>query len=466
VVIDYRETAPAACKADSFVHERQMTGHKVVGVPGTVRGLGMAHQRFGSLPWRAVVRPAVELAEKGFELDEYSAKSLNDVLASAGEFSELQRVYARPDREAWSKSNRLVQPDLARTLRVIADSGPDAFYDGPIADQIVAEMQDGKGWITKEDLRAYRAVPRPALRTTYRGNTVLCPPAPGGGVCLVELLNIVEPLQLRADGRYSAKTLHRLTEAMRYAYCDRARHLGDPAFTEIPRTLTNKAYAATLSRKIAADRATPSESLAPDVRISDEPEHTTHFSVIDRDGMAVANTYTLQDPYGSRVVVRGGGFLLNNEMDDFNWRPGRTDRQGRIGTTPNQIAPGKRMLSSQTPTMVLRDGRVMLVTGSPGGRTIINTVAQVVLNVLEFEMDPVAAVAAPRIHHQWLPDLLRCEPELLEQGETMRALQGMGHVLDSKRELQGDAHTIYVNPITGTYLGIADGRRSGAAAGY
>jgi gamma-glutamyltranspeptidase/glutathione hydrolase len=464
VVIDYRETAPGAAGKDVFVATRSHLGHKIVGVPGTVRGLALAHQKFGKLPWNEVVAPAIRLAEEGFTLNGYLAASLNDILRTSKDFPELRRVYGKQPPGPWRAGDRLVQKELARTLRLIGRDGPDAFYRGAIAEQITAEMKAGGGFITGDDLAGYQARLRTPLHTTFRGYDVYCPPAPAGGVCLVEMLNILENFDLKKQGRSSAETLHLIAEAMRRAYCDRARYLGDPEFTKIPAHLTSKEYARRLARDIDLQHATRSEDLAKDTPLAAEGEHTTHFSVIDRNGMAVSNTYTLEQGYGARVVVRGAGFLLNNEMGDFNWRPGHTDRHGAIGTEANLVAPGKRMLSSQTPTIVARDGKVLLVTGSPGGRTIINTVLCVMLNVVEFEMDVRAAVDAPRMHQQWLPDVLEMEPG--PEPSALEKLRRMGHRIKPPREPQGDAHSIWIDPRTGRYYGAADQRREGTAKGY
>jgi gamma-glutamyltranspeptidase/glutathione hydrolase len=465
VVIEYRETAPAAATRDLLAKQKGMTGHRVVGVPGTVRGLALAHQKFGKLPWKTVLLPAVKLAEEGFVLDQHHANSLNGVLKGAKAFPELLRVYGKNNgKELWKAGDRLVLPDLGRTLRLIAEQGADAFYKGPIAEQIVAEMKAGGGLITKADLAGYQAQLREPVHGTYRGYDVYGPPPPSsGGIGLVEMLNILETFDLRKQGRWSPETLHVMIEAMRRAYLDRARYLGDPAFTKVPAHLTSKDYARKLAASIDLKKATPSEALAPDITIAGEGESTTHFSVIDRDGLAVANTYTLEQSYGSRVVVKGAGFLLNNEMTDFNRQPGVTDRKGGIGTEPNLIAPGKRMLSSMTPTIVAKDGKVLLITGSPGGRTIINTVLCLLVNVLDFDMDIQAAVDAPRLHHQWLPDLVRFEGAK-EHPEAVTRLQEMGHTVQSAR--QGDAHSIWVDPKTGRYHGAADRRLSGKAVGY
>jgi gamma-glutamyltranspeptidase/glutathione hydrolase len=466
VCIEYRETAPAAAHKTMFPRDHDGYGHRAVGVPGTVRGMALAHEKFGKLPWRELVLPAVRLADEGFVIDAPLANSLNGIVTAARDYPELRRVFGKPgeSRASWKAGDRLVQKDLARTLRLIAEQGPDAFYTGPIAEQIVAEMKAGGGLITRQDLADYRAQVRQPIHGTYRGYDVYGPPPPSsGGTCLVLMLNVLENFDLKKQGRWSPDTLHLLIETMRRAYYDRARYLGDPAFTRIPAHLTTKEYARQLAQSIRLDRATRSEDLARDIPLAPEGSDTTHFSVIDRDGMAVANTYTLERSYGSRVVVRGAGFLLNNEMIDFNWRPGVTDRQGTIGTEPNLIAPGKRMLSSQTPTLVAREGKVVLVTGSPGSRTIINTVLGVVINVIDFEMGIREAVDAPRLHHQWFPDQVRFEG-MSQHADLVEKLRAMGHQVVGTK--QGDAHSIWVDPKTGYFHGAADKRISGKADGY
>jgi gamma-glutamyltranspeptidase/glutathione hydrolase len=465
VVIEYRETAPAAASKTMYRKGESIYTHRAVGVPGTVRGLALAHQKFGKLPWKDLVLPAVKLAEDGFAIDNALASSLNWIVGSSDDFPELRRVLGKKQGRAdWKAGDRLVQKDLGKTLRLISEQGPDAFYKGLVADLIAAEMKRGGGLITKTDLAAYRAHARTPIHGTYRGYDVYGPPPPSsGGICLVEMLNILENFELRKEARWSPATLHLMLETMRRAYCDRARNLGDPAFTQIPAHLTAKDYARKLARSIDLKHATPSADLARDIPLAAEGDSTTHFSVVDKDGMAVANTYTLERSYGSRVVVKGAGFVLNNEMMDFNWRPGVTDRRGTIGTAPNQIAPGKRMLSSQTPTILAKDGKVVLLTGSPGSRTIINTVLCVVVNVVDFDMNIQAAVDAPRLHHQWFPDAARFEGNR-RYPETMQKLKQMGHTIQGTR--QGDAHSIWVDPRTGRYYGAADRRIDGRAAGY
>ena len=467
VMFDYREKAPAAATADMFA-KGDTSPHLQVGVPGTVRGLKLAHERYGVLPWRSLVLPAVRLARDGFEMSHELAKSLNSVIETSRNNEELLRVYGQDQgQRPWKGGDRLVQPDLAATLTIIANDGADAFYTGSPADLLVAEMKRGGGLITKEDLAAYQAKERTPLHGTYRGFDIIAPsPSSSGGTVLLEMLNIVEKFDLRQEGRWSARTCHLMIESMRRAYLDRARHLGDPDFTEIPRHLTTKEYAAQLAQNISLTTATPSAKLGADILVPDENPNTTHFSVVDRNGMAVSNTYTLEDAFGSRIVVRGAGYLLNDEMGDFNPRPGITNSKGLIGTKPNQIVPGKRMLSSMTPVIVTKDGYPVLITGSPGGRTIINTVFCVLINVLEYKLSPREAVDAPRFHQAWMPDMVTMETAFLTNHEREASqLRQMGHVLNPNPARQGDAHSIFVSKETGLRLGVADQRRDGWAAG-
>ena len=468
--IDYRETAPAAAAHNMFEIGENIHVAMTVGVPGTVRGLGMAHEKFGTLAWHDLVMPAVTLADRGVIVSDQLADSLNRILADSLAHAELQRVYRSRNGQPWREGDRLIQKDLARTLQRIAEHGADDFYRGMIAMQIVAEMQIGHGLITAQDLDGYHAKLRQPIHGQYRQYDIYGPPPPSsGGICLVMMLNILEHFQLHQSGRWSPRTLHLMTEVMRRAFADRARYLGDSDFVQIPRHLVTKEYAAKLAGEIDLQHATRSSQVAPEVELASEDGSTTHFSIIDSTGMAVSNTYTLERSYGSRIVVRDAGFILNNEMGDFNWKQGHTDRHGRIGTTPNQIAPGKRMLSSMTPVIVARNNRAVLITGSPGGRTIINTVLCVLLNVLEFKMPLANALRAPRHHHQWLPDILRYERSKIDRyRSSLVRLSQMGHVIQQAGRAQGSTNTIQVDIPSGRRMAASDHRRAEleGAVGY
>ncbi len=484
VTFDFRETAPAASSprmylgADGKPRPRYRAGAWAAGTPGTVRGLALAHARLGKRPWAELVQPAARLAKDGFPISADLARSLNRQLAEppaprkAGtrddfgrlaDFPESRAAFSRPDGAPWKAGDRLIQGDLAQTLERIAAAGPDDFYTGRTAELIAAYMKKHGGFVSLEDLKSYQAKARPSVHTTYRGHEIHgVGPASSGGVVICQALNILEDFDLKADGPSSPRTLHRVAEAMRRAYCTRALRLGDPDFVSIPvDELVSKPYARRLAQSIG-DRATNSQDLAPFRVLPAESDHTTHFSVLDSEGNAVAMTYTLEDPYGAKCVVEGAGFLLNNEMGDFNVIPGRTDVTGLIGTEPNQIAPGKRMLSSQAPTLVLKEGRVRIVTGSPGGRTIPNTTLWILLNVLDFGMDARRAVDAPRTHHQWFPDRLVLEGRTWP-AETLAALAAMGHQTRTTPR-QGVANTIVVAENGRTIEGAADHRREPSRA--
>ncbi len=462
--IEYRETAPAAAKADLFADGTVGAhDHKAVGTPGTVRGLALAHQKYGKLPWADVVMPAAKLAEDGFAMNDVLADDLNGVLGDARTTNaEFKRVYGKSGGKQWAGGDKLVQKDLGTTLRLIAEKGSDAFYTGDPADLLQKEMKANGGLITKADLAAYKANDRKPIRTTYRGFDVYGPPPPSsGGLCLGQMLNVLENYDLKKLGRWSPETNHIILETMKRTYADRARSLGDPDFTTIPGTFQDREYAKKLSLSIDPKKATPSVEIAPDIVLQKESDSTTHFSIIDKDGMVVSNTYTLENSYGSRIVVPGSGYILNNEMTDFNPKPGFTTTKGQIGTKPNRVEPGKRMLSSQTPVIVMKDGKPFLITGSPGGRTIINTVLCVVVNVIDFEMPVQEAVAAPRMHHQWFPDVARLEGKS-QNPKLVAELKKLGHTILEQR--QGDAHTIWIDPKTGQRVGVADKRIDGKAA--
>jgi gamma-glutamyltranspeptidase/glutathione hydrolase len=468
VVFDYRECAPAAATPTMFGKDESQYSQRSVAVPGTVRGMALAHQKFGSLPWPQLLQPAIALAREGFRIDKFLAVLMNETLAAAPEKAEFQRVFGKPGGGLWQEGDILVQPDLARTLQMLADQGPDVFYRGTIADELVAEMTRGRGLITKDDLARYRAVERAPLSTRYHGYDVFAPPPPSsGGISLIEELNTLENFKLKKWGRWSPETFHVMTEAMRRANLDRARYLGDPDFVQIPAKLTTREYGKQLAASIDLHHATRSTDLAADIPLSPEGENTTHFSVVDSHGMAVANTYTLERIWGSRVVVKDAGILLNNQMRAFNIFPGITDTNGNVGTVPNVIAPGKRPISSMTPTMVTKDGRVVLVTGSPGSQAIPQTVLEIFLSVVDFGMPVKEAVEAPRFSHQWLPDQITFEaPE--RYPELVKALTEMGHAVTRTGPLpQGDAHSIYAAK-PNQYVGVTDSRRNSqaSASGY
>jgi len=471
---DYREMAPGKATETMYLGadgniDRSLTaaGYLAPGVPGTVRGMALAHGRFGKLAWRDVVMPAAALARDGFRVSESLARGLNnEVRGRMKPFPASVAAYGKAGGGEWAAGDTIVLGDLAKSLTAIATDGPDAFYTGWIADRIATDMAAHGGIITKDDLAAYVAKERAPVTGTFLGYEIISmPPPSSGGTALVEMLNMLEALEIQKTTRGSFEAWHLMTEAMRRAYLDRARFLGDADFVDVPvARLTSKAHARDLIRGIDLRTASSSVELGRDI-VSEgapEPDETTHFSVVDKDGMAVSNTYTLEGGYGSHVVIAGTGILLNNEMGDFNKKPGTTSLTGDIGTRANLIAPRKRMLSSMTPTIVARDGKLALVTGSPGGRTIINTVLNVVLNATAWNLTGREAVDGARSHHQWLPDRLTIE----EDGATdavLEALRAAGHEVRTTGR-QGSAQTIWVNPATGVAHGIADMRDRDARA--
>ena len=469
--IDFRERAPAAATPDMFTDSTgaysgriHHDSYKAVGVPGTVAGFALAHSRYGKTPWSRLVDPAVRLAGDGFAVPTGLAQSLSWARQQFQPFPASIAAYTKKG-EPYAAGEQIRQPDLARTLERIRNAGRNGFYRGETARLIAAEMKRNGGLITEEDLANYEAKERAPIRGIYRGYEIISmPPPSSGGVALVEMLNILEGYDLRAAGHNSAPYVHLVTEAMRRAFLDRARYLGDPDFVQPPvERLTSKAYAAELRKSILPDRASPSAPAQADERY--ESPQTTHYSVVDASGMAVSVTYTLENSYGLGAVVAGGGFLLNDEMGDFNGKPGLTDTTGLIGTAANVARPGKRMLSSMTPTIITRDGKLVGVVGSPGGRTIINTVLQVILNQVDFGMSIEDAVAARRFHHQWLPDELSVERNGLS-ADAVAALERAGYRVGWTDE-QGTAHSIRIDPITGARRGAADLRDADAgAAGY
>jgi len=471
IALDYRETAPAAASRDMYLNaqgnvdqRKARFSYASVGVPGTVAGLALAAKRYGTRPLAALIAPALALARRGFELSRPLAEALNKRRARLARHPASARIFAKRDGTRYRTGERLVQRDLAWSLDQIARHGARAFYDGAIAERIAADMKAHDGPITRADLRGYRAMVRVPVQGDYRGYRIeSMPPPSSGGVHLIQILNILEGYPIGFLGHNSADTVHLMAEAMKLAYADRSRHLGDPAFWRVPVAgLTSKAYAAELRRGIDLDRARPSSEIGPGDPLPYESNETTHFSIMDATGNAVANTYTLNFGFGTGIVAAGTGILLNNEMDDFSAKPGVPNAYGLIGGEANAVAPGKRPLSSMTPTLVLKDGRVVLATGSPGGSRIITTTAQVIMNVIDHRMNIAAAVAAPRIHHQWLPDELRVERGL--SPDTLDLLSARGHHIVVKRPM-GGANSVQ-RTATG-FAGTADPRSRGALAeGY
>ena len=468
--IDFREKAPLAAdslmfldSAGEYSYDIHHRSHLAVGVPGTVAGFALAHERYGNREWQALVEPSVALARDGFAMPAGLARSLAGALDDMSAYPASTQQFSR-NGTPYSEGELFRQPDLGRTLQRIAHHGRDGFYRGETARLLADDMRRNGGIITERDLELYEAKERAPIRGTYRGYDVIgMPPPSSGGIAVVEMLNILEGYDLAAMGHNSAAYIHHLAESMRRAFRDRAQYVADQDFVDVPvERLTSKEYAASLRSTIDPRRATPSS--AEDIAAGNESEHTTHYSVVDAAGNAVSVTYTLEQGYGSKITVPGAGFLLNNEMGDFNAQPGLTTEAGLVGTRPNLARPQQRMLSSMTPTILEKDGRLFAVIGSPGGRTIINTVLQVVLNMIDFEMNVQQAVNAPRMHHQWLPDVLRIE-ESGNDPAVLRALEAMGHEV-SARGRQGTAHSILVQA-DGTISGAPDPRDADSgAAGY
>jgi gamma-glutamyltranspeptidase/glutathione hydrolase len=464
---DFRERAPSAATPTMFLLDGKYSAqlhhdsHVSVGVPGTVAGLHLAWADNGRLPWKQLLQPAIALARDGFLVSDGLARSLRQVLPRMQRHPASVAQFSRGG-EPYEMGDVLKQPDLARTLERVAERFSKGFYEGETAEMIVREMRSKGGLVTLDDLRGYTVYRRPPVRGTYRGLEVLSTSPPSsGGVVLLQCLNILEGYDVPAMGFGSSRHVHHFAEALRRAFADRARWLGDPeASPDMPlERLVSKSYAERLRATILDARASASSPASFEWTESAE---TTHLSVVDADRNAVALTYTLEDSYGSKIVVPGAGFLLNNEMGDFNAGPGLTDATGLVGTPPNLAGPGKRMLSSMTPTIVVKQGRPYLVTGSPGGRTIPSTVLLNVTNVIDFGMNAQEAVDAPRFNHQWLPDLVRYERHGLSR-DTQDALAARGHQL-SEVESQGVAESILVDAKSGLLEGGCDRRAPDGAA--
>lgn len=473
--IDYREMAPAKATRDMFldaqgnpVSERSLVGPLAAGVPGAVAGMAYAQKKYGKLPLADVMAPAIALAGRGFVIGPSLARSLASPFTRKllGRFEESTRVFYKAGGVPYEAGETLVQPDLAATLTLIARLGPDGFYKGKTADLIAAEMTRSGGLITQADLAAYTPMEREPVTGTYRGYDIISmPPVSSGGVALIELLNILEGFPIKELGPNSSKTMHLMAEAERRVFADRSEWLGDPGFYKVPlRGLSSKSYAESLRKTIDPTKATPSEAVKPGKPTDFESTQTTHYSVIDAEGTAVSTTTTINGGYGNGQVVKGAGFLLNNEMDDFSAKPGTPNMFGMLGGAANAVEAGKRPLSSMTPTIVIKDRQPFLIVGSPGGSRIITTVLQVIVNVIDHGMDVQEAVDAPRFHHQWYPDEIRIE----RQGfpvDVREALQKLGHKIAEQGDM-GDVHAILVDPKTKTRYGASDPRMDGRTVGY
>jgi gamma-glutamyltranspeptidase/glutathione hydrolase len=471
--IDYREEAPGGATRDMYLRKdgtfdpsRSTTGSISAGVPGSVAGMLLALEKFGSQSRAGVIAPAIRLAAEGFPVHARFAENLNGLLRRPAITEGTRRTFGRAGVD-WHEGDTLVQPDLAMTLRRISENGRDEFYRGQTADLIVQQMRRGGGLITLDDLRNYHAVERAPVRGSYRGYDVISmgPPS-AGGVALLQLLHLLEPMPVASDGFNSSATIAIMAEAMKLVYADRAQYLGDSDHVRVPvEQLLSMAYADL--RRVLMDtvHAVPSSRIAHGAIPPAEGMHTTHFSVIDRWGNAVCVTTTINDSFGSGVVVDGAGFLLNNEMDDFSAKPGVPNMYGVTGGEANAIAPHKRMLSSMAPTIVLRDGQPELLLGSPGGSTIITTVLQVILNVIDHRMPLQEAVDAPRIHHQWLPDTVWYEKRGLA-ADVVQNLRRRGYTPVEREGTQGLVEAIRVDRRRGWYEGASDPRGYGTAQGY
>jgi gamma-glutamyltranspeptidase/glutathione hydrolase len=474
IAIDYRETAPAATTKDVFLDAngeadpfKSRYSGLAIGVPGTVAGLELAWRKYGSgkFSFADLIAPAIELARQGLTVDDDVADSLPLAAAALGRRPSSARIYMRPDGSVPQTGDHIALDDLAGTLETIAANGAEGFYSGLVAQKIVEAVNAVGGRMTTEDLANYRAVERQPVRGTYRGyDIVSMPPPSSGGAHIIEILNILEGFPLAAQGLNSAASLHELAEAEKLAYADREAWLGDPDFIKIPLAgLTSKTYAEHLRALIASDRARPAAEIRPGEPQRYESDQTTHFSIVDGAGDAVANTYTLNLPYGSGLVAEGTGVLLNNELDDFAAKPGAANVYGLLGGDANAPGPAKRPLSSMSPTLVFKGGKLLMATGSPGGSTIISTVLQIILNVVDHGLNVAEAENAPRAHDQLWPDELRIERGM--SPDTVRLLEAMGHKV-LVRDAMGSANTIVRTP-DGELEGASDLRQRGTlAVGY
>jgi gamma-glutamyltranspeptidase / glutathione hydrolase len=470
--LDFRETAPAAATETMFldsvgnpVEDASTVGARASGVPGTVAGLHALWKKYGSMSWSDLMAPAIELADSGFVINEALAKRIAEDSAELSRFVETAEIFL-PNGSPLKSGSMLIQRDLGRTLKLISRDGPDGFYSGEVAAHITDCMQAHGGIITALDLASYRVQWRTPYRFTFDTLEIVgVPPPSSGGIVIAQILKLIEPYDFSREAPSSPGYIHLFTEAARLAYADRAAYLGDPSFFRVPSHLVDSGYLASRRELIKPDRAGSSDDIGAGDISAYESENTTHFSVADTKGNIVALTYTLNDNFGSRLVVKGAGFLLNDEMDDFSIKPGVANLYGLVGGEANKIAPGKRMLSSMSPTIVLSNGKPLMVLGSPGGSKIITTVAEAIVNFARFHMSADEIVAYPRFHHQWRPDQISFEKEASQfTSETREALTRMGYVL-TDRSAWGDLHLICFEP-SGILHPAADPRLGGRAGGY
>lgn len=472
VAIDYRESAPAAAHPDIYLDENGNVlkdlathSHQSAGVPGTVAGLSYVLSKYGTMSLKQVMAPAIKLARKGVTVSYSQSHAINNRKKVLQSNPASREKFYKKDGSAYQIGETWKQKDLAWSLKQIARHGPDAFYKGVIAKKIVADMQNNNGLITSEDLANYQVKEREPIIGNYRGYTIATmPPPSSGGVHLVQMLNVLEGFDLKQKKQNSAATIHLLAETMKYAYSDRSKYLGDPDFYPVPVSkLTDKKYADSIRKHINNNTARPSREIRPGKHLPDESPNTTHFSVADNKGNVVSNTYTLNYSFGSGITVPGTGILLNNEMDDFSAKAGVANGYGLIGGKANAIEANKRPLSSMTPTIVFKDNKPWLITGSPGGSRIINSVLQVILNSIDFDLNIASSTALPRVHHQWLPDKLTVETGI--SSDTLRLLKNKGHTVEIRNRTFGSAQSILIGE--DYFYGASDTRRPGAGvAGY
>lgn len=464
IAIDYRETAPNASKRDMFldeagnaVDELSRSHGLAVGVPGTVMGMELALEKYGTMTLSEVIAPAILLAEDGVEVTAELASSLAGLHGWIAKWPTSAEIFYPNDGKNLSVGQRLVQKDLAESLRRVSKAGSKGFYEGETAEKLVAAVQEAGGIMTLDDLKAYKVMEREPVRGSYRGlEVVSMPPPSSGGIHIIQMLNVLEHFPMGELGHNSAQSIHFMAETMKRAYADRSEYLGDPDFVTVPvKALTSKAYGDAIAKTIAANKATPSDDIKPGKLGPYESDQTTHYSVVDKWGNAVSNTYTLNFSYGSGMVAKGTGILLNNEMDDFAAKPGSPNGYGLLGGDANAVEPQKRPLSSMSPTIVMKDGKPFIVTGSPGGSRIINTVLQIIMNVVDYDLNIAEASIAPRVHHQWYPDEIRTERSL--NLDTRRLLESMGHKVKVKHAM-GSTQSIVVTE-DGIY-GASDPRQS------